>query len=73
MSTEFNLCSSLREIALPCQHWRRLLAVCFSLDIGEQRRELRARRDWDETRTRRSLSLQACTEDRKRKNRLLVV
>ena len=25
------------------------LAVCFSLDMGREQRELRARRDWDET------------------------
>ena len=27
----------------------RLLAVCFSLDMVREWRELRARRDWDET------------------------
>ena len=33
-----------------------LLAVRFSLDIGRERRELKARRDWDETRTRQGVS-----------------
>ena len=33
-----------------------LYPVCFSLDVGRERRELRARRDWDETRTRQGVA-----------------